>query len=48
MGEYVRDGLVHYREDRWAGLQNAPKAFQAMLQGGNFGKTIVEGGAETT
>lgn len=48
MGEYVRDGLVRYREDRWEGLARAPEAFSAMLQGGNFGKTIVEVAAETT
>ena len=48
MGAYVRDGLVQYREDRWHGLQRAPEAFAAMLQGGNFGKTIVEVSAENT
>jgi len=48
MGEYVRDGLVRYREDRWQGLENAPAAFTAMLQGGNFGKTVVVVSEETT
>ena len=48
MGEYVRDGLVHYREDRWQGLENAPQAFSAMLQGGNFGKTLVVVAEEST
>jgi len=48
MGDYVRDGLVQYREDRWHGLACAPEAFTAMLQGGNFGKTIVEVTAEST
>lgn len=46
MADYLRDGSVRYREDRWAGLERAPEAFMAMLQGGNFGKTIVEVGAE--
>lgn len=46
MGDYVTRGLVHYREDRWQGLEQAPAAFSAMLQGGNFGKTIVVVGAE--
>ena len=41
MGEWVRDGRVKYREDVVEGLENAPAAFIAMLQGGNFGKLIV-------
>ena len=41
MAGYLADGLVHYREDRWEGLEKAPEAFMAMLNGGNFGKTIV-------
>jgi NADPH-dependent curcumin reductase CurA len=48
MGAHVADGNVVYREDRWEGLEKAPEAFSAMLQGGNFGKTIVVVGAETT
>jgi NADPH-dependent curcumin reductase CurA len=48
VGNYVADGNVVYREDRWEGLEKAPEAFSAMLQGGNFGKTIVVVGAETT
>ncbi len=48
MGDYVRDGRVTYREDRWEGLARAPEAFSAMLQGGNFGKTIVTVAAENT
>ena len=41
MSQYVRDGSVKYREDRWAGLDVGFDAFSAMLSGGNFGKTIV-------
>ncbi len=41
MGGYVRGGQIQYREDRWDGLQEAPAAFRAMLEGRNFGKTIV-------
>lgn len=41
MSGYVRDRQVTYKEDRWIGLENAPEAFMAMLQGGNFGKTMV-------
>lgn len=47
MAEHVASGQVRYREDRWAGLERAPEACRAMLQGGNFGKTIVVVGAET-
>lgn len=42
VGEYVRSGDVHYKEDRWQNLQEAPTAFKAMMVGQNFGKTIVE------
>ena len=41
MAAWMRDGRVKYREDVWAGLEQAPTAFQAMLAGGNFGKTLV-------
>jgi NADPH-dependent curcumin reductase len=41
MGAWVRDGQIKYREDLVEGLENAPAAFIAMLQGGNFGKLIV-------
>ena len=41
MGGYVREGRVQYREDRWEGLERAPTAFRAMLEGRNFGKTLV-------
>jgi NADPH-dependent curcumin reductase CurA len=41
MGDWVREGRIKYREDVVEGLENAPDAFIAMLQGGNFGKLIV-------
>lgn len=41
MAGWLRDGLVHYQEDVWPGLESAPAAFVAMLGGGNFGKTLV-------
>lgn len=41
MSQWVRDGLVKYREDVWEGLDQAPRAFSAMLKGDNFGKTLV-------
>lgn len=41
MGDYVSQGRIVYREDRWEGLSQAPDAFAAMLAGRNFGKTLV-------
>ncbi len=46
MAGYVADGRVHYREDIWSGLDQAPAAFRAMLEGRNFGKTIVQVASE--
>jgi NADPH-dependent curcumin reductase CurA len=40
-GEWVRGGRLKYREDIVDGLENAPAAFLGMLQGKNFGKTLV-------
>ena len=40
----IADGRVKYRESVTAGLENAPAAFMAMLEGGNFGKTLVRVG----
>ena len=48
MAEWVRDGLIKYKEDLWPGLQQAPTAFRAMLEGGNFGKTLVGVGDDPT
>jgi NADPH-dependent curcumin reductase CurA len=44
--EYIRDGRVKYRESVTEGLENAPSAFLSLLEGGNFGKTLVKVGAE--
>ena len=38
---WLRDGRVKYREDVVEGLENAPRAFQGLLQGRNFGKQII-------
>ena len=38
---WIRAGRVHYREDIVDGLENAPKAFQGLLQGRNFGKQVI-------
>ncbi len=42
----VASGDLHYREDVTEGLENAPEAFLAMLEGGNFGKTLVRVGPD--
>lgn len=48
MAGWIQQGLVKYREDIWDGLERAPEAFRAMLEGGNFGKTIVAVGEDPT
>ena len=48
MAAWISEGKVKYKEDLWPGLENAPRAFAAMLQGGNFGKTIVGVGDDPT
>jgi len=39
--EWVRTGRLKYREDIVEGLEKAPVSFLGMLQGKNFGKTLV-------
>jgi NADPH-dependent curcumin reductase CurA len=41
-GEWVRSGRLKYREDITEGLENAPATFLGMLQGKNFGKTLMK------
>ena len=41
MGAWFREGRIRYREDVVEGLEKAPEALIAMLQGGNFGKLII-------
>jgi NADPH-dependent curcumin reductase CurA len=38
----VKDGRIHYRESITEGLENAPSAFLSLLEGGNFGKQLVQ------
>jgi len=38
----VTEGKVKFREDRVAGLENAPEAFLGLLSGKNFGKLVVQ------
>lgn len=42
MAPSVSSGEVRYREDIRHGLENVPAAFTEMLQGSNFGKTLVQ------
>lgn len=39
--QWIRQGQVKYLEDVVDGLENAPKAFQGLLRGENFGKLVV-------
>ncbi len=41
VGAWIREGRLKYREDIVDGLENAPQAFQGLLQGRNFGKLVV-------
>ncbi len=41
MGAWIREGKIKYKENLWPGLEQAPKAFRAMMEDGNFGKTLV-------
>ena len=38
---WLRDGRIKCREDIVDGLENAPRAFQGLLQGKNFGKQVI-------
>jgi hypothetical protein len=44
----VASGQVKYREDIRQGLETIPAAFAEMLRGGNFGKMLVQVGADPT
>lgn len=41
MSAWIKTGSVKYREDIVQGLENAPRAFQGLLAGRNFGKLVV-------
>jgi NADPH-dependent curcumin reductase CurA len=41
MAGWLQAGRIKYKEDLWPGLEQAPDAFRAMLEGRNFGKTLV-------
>jgi NADPH-dependent curcumin reductase CurA len=46
VGPMVADGRIVVREDVTDGIENAPAAFLRMLEGGNFGKTLVRVGPD--
>ncbi len=48
MADWIKDGLIRYREDLWDTLERAPEAFAAMLEGNNFGKTLVRAAPDPT
>lgn len=41
MGEWVKEGKIHYREQVTEGLEKAPDTFKGMLEGKNFGKVVI-------
>ncbi|MGB7413103.1 MAG: NADP-dependent oxidoreductase [Thermosynechococcaceae cyanobacterium] len=42
VSQWIHDGKLQYQEDVVQGLENAPRAFIEQLQGGNFGKLVVQ------
>lgn len=46
VGAWLRTGRIRYREDVVDGIENAPRAFQGLLKGANFGKLLVRVSAE--
>lgn len=45
MTGWVKSGQIKYREQMVEGLENAPAAFNGLLEGENFGKVVVKIGA---
>ncbi|MBU6450169.1 MAG: NADP-dependent oxidoreductase [Cyanobacteria bacterium REEB67] len=41
VGQWLKEGKIKYLEDIVDGLEKAPKAFQGLLKGANFGKLVV-------
>ena len=42
MAKWIKEGKLRYREDVVEGLKNAPRTFIGMLNGENFGKTLIK------
>lgn len=45
MTGWIQSGQIKYREQLVEGLENAPEAFNGLLEGKNFGKLVVKTGA---
>lgn len=41
LGQWIKDGQLHYRENIVDGLENAPQAFIDLFEGHSFGKQLV-------
>jgi NADPH-dependent curcumin reductase len=48
ISQWLQAGKLKYKEDVVQGLKNAPHAFIGLLQGKNFGKSIVQIGDDST
>ena len=46
MGAWLEEGKINYKEHLVQGLEQAPEAFIGLLKGENFGKLVVQVGAE--
>jgi NADPH-dependent curcumin reductase len=41
IAQWVRDGLLHYREDILEGIEHAPGAIAGLYRGENLGKRLI-------
>ena len=44
--QWAEAGQLHWREQRYQGLDSAPEALNALFTGANIGKVIVEVGPD--
>jgi len=42
MASLIRDGKLSYREDVSEGIEDAPRAYEALFNGGNFGRRLIK------
>ncbi len=47
IAKWIEDGKIKWKETIFEGLENAPKAFIALFNGENLGKTLVKIGADS-
>jgi NADPH-dependent curcumin reductase CurA len=47
MTKWVKEGTIKWKETIFEGLENSPKAFIALFNGENFGKTLVKVGPDS-